>query len=457
MMAALSLKQIAHATGGRMLGGDCQFDSLSTDSRNIEKGSAYLALSGERFDGHEFVDDARTKGAVAAIVSRAVDVELPQLQVDDSLLALGQIAALNRQAFTGPVLALTGSCGKTSCKEMLAAILRRSKNVLATEGNLNNEIGVPLTLLKIGAGHELAIVEMGAAKSGDIAYLCQFARPDVALITNAAAAHLEGFGSLQTVADTKGEIYQALSSKGVAVINADDQFAQQWRSRTAAGRVVTTSRHSANSDFFASDIRVAASGTQFQLHSPDGEIAVNLSVLGAAMVSNALLAAAAAWAVGASLQEIAAGLASVKAVPGRLSLQSFTDLNLIDDSYNANPASVAAAIDVLAAFEGRRVLVLGDMAELGADTERLHRDMGRYAAVAGIESVLTCGTLSRFAAEGAGARATHFADKQALLADIHQQLQPGDSVLVKGSRSSGMDAVVNEIANTQATRGNRPC
>lgn len=457
MMAALSLEQIAKVTGGKLVGNDCQVTSLSTDSRKIDSGSAYLALSGERFDGHDFVAAAAARGATSAIVSRPVVVDLPRVEVKNSLLALGQIAAINRDAFPGPVVALTGSSGKTSCKEMLAAILRCSNKVLATEGNLNNEIGVPLTLLGIGAEHDIAIVEMGAAKRGDIAYLCQFAKPDVALITNAGPAHLEGFGSLQAVADTKGEIYQSLQQAGTAVINADDRFAGQWRENTAARRVLSVSRLNRESDFFASDIRVTERGTSFKLHGPDAVAEVMLSVLGVAMVSNALLAAAAAWAAGARMSDIVEGLASVKAVKGRLHLQSFPELNLVDDSYNANPASVTAAIDVLAAFKGRRVLVLGDMAELGDESERLHGEVGVYAAQQGIDRVLTCGAISQFAARAAGAIARHFPDKNTLIASLHAELQAGDSVLVKGSRSAGMEVVVNAIANTQTAGGSAPC
>lgn len=457
MMTALSLKQIAAATGGQLRGFDCQVRLLSTDSRRIEEGSAYLALCGDRFDGHDFVADAAAKGAVAAIVSRPVGQDLPQIQVEDSLLALGQIAAMNREAFTGPVLALTGSCGKTSCKEMLASILRCSHRVLATEGNLNNEIGVPMTLLNIGAEHDVAIVEMGAAKAGDIAYLCEFARPDVALITNAAPAHLEGFGSLQAVADTKGEIYQSLQKSGTAIINADDAFAGQWRSRTAAQRVLSVSRRNRDCDFFASDIHLTKKGTRFTLHGPDIEAEITLPVLGAAMVSNALLAAAAAWAVGASAEDITGGLASVRAVEGRLYLHSLPELNLIDDSYNANPASVTAAIDVLSGFSGRQILVLGDMAELGGQAELLHADIGSYAAQQGIDLVLTCGSLSEFSAKAAGSIARHFPDKDTLIGELRNQLLPGDSVLVKGSRSAGMEEVVRAVANTQMTGGNAPC
>ncbi len=457
MMAPLSLADIARVTGGQVRGSNVHVTSLSTDTRSIERDSAYLALVGERFDGHDFVAAAVERGAAAAIVSRPVSQGIPQVVVDETRLALGQIAALNRSAFKGPVIALTGSCGKTTCKEMMSAILARSHNVLATSGNLNNEIGVPQTLLRLQPEHELAIIEMGAAKAGDIAYLCQFAHPDVTLITNVAPAHLEGFGSLQAVADTKGEIYQALSESGTAVINCDDPFAGQWLAETRAGRIVTVSLDDGSKDFYASGIQADAEGTRFILHTPDGNIQVALPVLGVAMVSNALLSAAAAWVVGAKLPQIAKGLAGVQPVKGRLFIHALEQIRLIDDSYNANPKSVRAAIDVLSSFGGRRVLVLGDMAELGPDSQDMHRDVGAYAAKAGIERVITCGKHSRFAAEAFGVNATHYSDRDVLIEGIDEQLSPGDTILVKGSRSAGMDVVVQVVADNQARRGNVPC
>lgn len=456
-MSALSLQAIADVTDGQLMGDDIQVRSICTDTRAITRDSVFLALRGERFDGHEFVAEAQAKGALAAVVSREVSVALPQVVVADGQRALGRIAALNRQAFTGPVIALTGSCGKTSCKEMLASILGQSFRVLATRGNLNNEIGVPLTLLEIAPEHDCAVIEMGAAKPGDIAYLCDFAQPDIALITNAAAAHLEGLGSLEAVANTKGGIYRALKSSGVAIINGDDRFADSWRASTAAKTVVTTSCRSENADFYAGDIDVNANGTTFRLHCPQGEAEIQLPLLGSAMVANALLAAAAAAAAGASLKDIVAGLAAVHPVKGRLSVSHFNDLTLIDDSYNANPASVKAAIDVLGAFPERRLLILGDMAELGPDAEELHREVGAYAARAGIERVLTVGKTSAATAEAAGAIARHYAHKPDLIADLSQLLQPGDSVLVKGSRSAAMDEVVEAVASSRVTRGTRPC
>ena len=457
MMAPLSLNEIAQVTGGQVHGSNVQVASLSTDTRTIERNSAYLALVGERFDGHDFVSAAAEQGAAAAIVSRQVSQDIPQVVVDETRLALGQIAALNRNAFKGPVIALTGSCGKTTCKEMMSAILAQGHNVLATSGNLNNEIGVPQTLLRLQPEHELAIIEMGAAKAGDIAYLCEFAHPDVTLITNVAPAHLEGFGSLQAVADTKGEIYRALSESGTAVVNCDDPFAGQWLAETRAGRIITVSLEEGDKDFYASGIQPDTEGTRFVLHSPDGDIQVVLPVLGVAMVSNALLSAAAAWAVGAELPTIAKGLAGVQPVKGRLYMHALGQIRLIDDSYNANPASVRAAIDVLSSFEGRRVLVLGDMAELGPASEEMHREVGEYAVKAGIERVITCGKLSRFTAEAAGVNAVHYANRETLIKTIDEQLLPGDTVLVKGSRSAGMEVVVQVVADNQARRGNVPC
>lgn len=459
MMAPLSLHDIAQALGvtGSYNG---IVESVSSDSRALGQGALFVALRGENFDGHEFIEAAAKQGAIAAIVERPNSVNLPQLQVNDTLAALGQIAALNRQQFVaagGRVVALTGSCGKTSCKEMLSSILRQQAGVLATRGNLNNEIGVPQTLLTIGPEHQLAVIEMGAAKPGDIGYLCQFAAPEVALITNAAPAHLEGFGSVEAVAKTKGEIYEALPQSGTAIINADDRFAAQWRAATTAGRIVSVSLRENSADIYASDIRTNAAGASFVLHAQGQKTQVQLPLLGEAMVMNALLASAAALALGATLTQVVDGLAGVAAVPGRLHAIAQPWGLLIDDSYNANPASVRAAIDVLRRCEGRRILVLGDMAELGEDSAALHREVGRYAVESGIELLLTCGPYTKYTTEATVPHGLHFADRAALTTALLNIIEDGDSVLVKGSRSSGMDEVVRKVASSQVTGGKTPC
>ncbi|WP_372797539.1 UDP-N-acetylmuramoyl-tripeptide--D-alanyl-D-alanine ligase [Litorivivens sp.] len=459
MMAPLPLQEIAHA-----IGADGVFDgtveNVSTDSRNIAAGDLFVALRGENFDGHQFVNAVAQQGAVAAVVESPSDIDLPQLCVKDSLVALAEIAALNRQRFVragGRVAALTGSCGKTSCKEILATILRQKVSVLATRGNLNNEIGVPKTLLEIAPEHQLAVIEMGAAKPGDIHYLCQYAQPEVALITLAAPAHLEGFGSIEAVAKTKGEIYTALPPHGTAVINADDRFAQQWQDSTSAGRVVTVSLCSTTADVYASAIRTAAKGCEFVLHAHGEQADVHMPLLGEAMVMNALLASAAAMSLGATMADIAAGLAGLSPVPGRLypSVQPWG--LLIDDSYNANPASVKAAIDVLSQCQGRKILVLGDMAELGADSDALHDEVGRYAVESGIDLLFTCGEHAKHATEAVVPHGLHFPDRAALAAALINIIESGDAVLVKGSRSSGMDDVVKTVANSQVAGGITTC
>lgn len=459
MMAPIALQDIAAAIGAE---GDFNgvVESVSTDSRALGSGALFIALRGEHFDGHAFVEMVAEQGAVAAVVEERCAVDIPQLCVDNTLLALGQIAGINRDRFVaagGRVIALTGSCGKTSCKEMLSSIIRQMTPVLATRGNLNNEIGVPQTLLAIGPEDRVAVIEMGAGKPGDIGYLCRFARPEIALITIAAPAHLEGFGSIEAVAKTKGEIYEALPPSGTAVINADDRFASQWRDATPARQIVSVSLRREDADIYASDIRTSAFGAVFVLHAQGQKTPIQLPLLGEAMVMNALLASAAALAFGATLDHVVAGLARLTAVPGRLHAMAQPWGVLIDDSYNANPASVKEAIDVLSRCAGRKILVLGDMAELGDDSDALHHEVGRYAVESGIDLMLTCGPHAKYATEATVPHGLHFPDRVALATALINIIEDGDSVLVKGSRSSGMDEVVRKVANSQVTGGKSPC
>ncbi len=460
MIGPLTLSEIANAAGAQSRVADAEVSAVSTDSRALGPGSVFVALRGARFDGHDFLKDAANAGAAAAIVEETCAADVAQLVVDNALKAYGQIAGLNRDRFSacgGSVIALTGSSGKTSCKEMLAAILSQQFSTLATQGNLNNEIGVPKTLLEIDASHNVAVVEMGAAKPGDIAYLCDFAKPDIALITNAGPAHLEGFGSVQTVAETKGEIYRALTKGATAVINADDHYAPLWRDYAASAQVVNVSLDNPKADVYAKELELSDKGTHFSLVIDQVSARVTLPVLGRAMVRNALLAAAAARAAGASIDAIQQGLATLKPVAGRVFPMPQPWGTLIDDSYNANPASVKAAIDVLAEFSGRRLLVLGGMAELGPDSAALHREVGEYARSKGLDGLLACGGLTLPATEGAGKIGEYYSNKEALLTALLEKITAGDTVLVKGSRSAGMDYVVNAVANAQVTGGNLPC
>ena len=445
MMAAMSLRALATELGVRYAGPELTVAGIATDSRRVANGDLYVALQGERFDGHEFIAEVAANGAVAAIVSSPVQCELPQLKVADTREALGLVARVNRRRFEGPLIGVTGSAGKTTCKEMLAGILAGLGPTLATQGNLNNEIGVPLTLLRLAPEHRYAVIEMGAARGGDIAYLCRFSEPDIGIVTSALPAHLEGFGSLETIASTKGELFSGLRVDGTAVVNADDPFASLWHQLAGSRRVLTFGLD-AGATFSARAVTPVAEGLRFELVTPVGGVDVELGLLGQHNVRNALAAAAAAWAAGADLAAISAGLGRVRPVAGRLQPRRGRHGNtVIDDSYNANPGAVKAAIDVLAAYSGRRRLVLGNMAELGSSAGALHREVAVYAATRGIDELWSVGPWAQamateFKANGAGV-ARVFADNAAIVAAC-ENADDADVVLVKGSRSAGLEVVV---------------
>ncbi len=451
MMSALMLSDIARETGGELTA-EARVNAVSTDSRAIASGELFVALTGERFDGNRFVDQVAEAGAAAAVVSRASTAALPQLIVNDTREALGLIARMNRRQFQGPLVALTGSAGKTTCKDMLAAILGQCGETLATQGNFNNEIGVPLTLLRLAPQHRYAVVEMGASRRGDIAYLARFAEPTIALVTNAMAAHIAGLGDLAGVAHTKGQLFESVAEGGRAVINLDDAFADQWRRQAGDAAVTTFSRDNPAARFYARDIRVQGSGeTVFTLCTPDGEIPLSLQLLGVHNVVNAVAAAAAAVAAGAEAAHIKAGLESVRAANGRMQAHRLKQHLLIDDSYNANPGAVRAAIDVLAAIPGRRCLIMGTMGELGDDAAREHAAAVDYAREAGIDQLLMVG-------EYAESATRRFGDACADMAELLETIDRGleaDVVLVKGSRSAAMERVVEALITNDKQRGNR--
>ncbi len=449
MMRHWSLEELEMPLQAHLLGRNAVAEGFSTDSRNLRPGEVFVALSGERFDGHAYLDQVADKGAVGAVVSRDVNTPLSLLRVQDTQRALGKLGRLNRDLFAGPLVAVTGSSGKTSVKNMLSAIFARQGETLATEGNFNNEIGVPLTLLRLAPEHRFAVVEMGAAKPGDIDYLCQLGRPDIAVLTNAMPAHLEGFGSIDAVAATKGEIFERLGEQGVAVINADSPYADLWRERAGEAQVVEFGL-SPTAAVRAQDIRENASGPTFTLVTEQGEVVVQLSVLGKHNVFNALAAAAAALAAGVSLADIRLGLESVTAVAGRMQRHTLASgAVVVDDCYNANPGSVRAAIDWLASNPGRRILVLGWMAELGADSERLHAEVGAAAKAAGIDELWGAGPEVAPAITAFGEGGRWFESREALLVGIDPQLTDGDTVLIKGSRSAGMEAVLSQLLNEE--------
>jgi UDP-N-acetylmuramoyl-tripeptide--D-alanyl-D-alanine ligase len=447
MIGTLSLSALQAVLPATRHGADVGFSRVSTDTRTLQSGDLYVALRGENFDGNAFVSQAFDKGACAVIVSSPEVARSPCLVVADTTQALAELALLNRQRSTARVVAITGSQGKTSVKEMIGRILSVSHRTLVTRGNLNNHIGAPLTLLELDETHECAVIELGASGLGEIAWTVRLAQPQVAVLTNAAATHLEGFGSLAGVVQTKGEIIDGLSADGIAVLNADDPHFSVWHARAGKRRVLRFGLRAAAADFHASAIQIdGREGTRFMLHTPAGDCAITLHLLGLHNVINALAASAAAMAAGADLQDVRAGLALVRPVAGRLCLrEAASGAALVDDTYNASPASFRAAIDVLAALTGRRIVLMGDMGELGSDAESGHRFVGDYARACGIHALWATGPLSRHAVSGFGEGALHFASVDSLIAHALGNTNAQCSVLIKGSRSAGMERAVEKL------------
>jgi len=447
-MIALSLQKLADITDGEVVGSDLTFSEVTTDTRKVSAGCLFIALKGERFDAHELVGEAIAAGSSALLVSKHLPVAVPQVIVADTRVALGQLAGWVRQQSTARVVALTGSSGKTSVKEMTAAILRQCGETLYTAGNLNNDIGVPLTLLRLTAKHQFAVIELGANHQGEIAWTTSLVQPETALVNNLAAAHLEGFGSLAGVAKAKGEIFQGLPDNGTAILNADSNDLTNWQPMLEGKTVWRFSAQpQAESDFSASDIQITSAGTHFMMQTPAGRVAVQLPLPGRHNIANALAAAALALSVGASLEAIQLGLSKLEAVPGRLfPILLGENQLLLDDSYNANVGSMTAAAQVLADMPGYRVMVTGDMAELGEEAEACHREVGEAARRAGVDKVLSVGGLSRFISEASGV-GEHFTDKAAVTARLQILLaeQPTITILVKGSRSAAMEQVVQSL------------
>jgi len=443
-----SLREFAQACGGVLVGTDRQFSGVSTDSRRIGRGELFIALRGPRFNGNEFVGAALAAGAAGAVVDAQNDTPLAQIVVGDTQAALMQAAAAARAGFAGTVVGVAGSNGKTTVKEMIAAILGEAGSTLATLGNLNNHIGVPLTLLRLTPAARFAVIEIGANHPGEVANLAQLARPEIGIVTNAGAEHLEGFGSLEGVARAEGELFAALPGDGVAVLNADDAFAALWRGMTAAP--VSSFGFSDDADVRAEELsaRLDADGlrTQFALIAPQGRTRVVLKLAGMHNVVNALGAAAVALAAGASLSQVAAGLARVEAVSGRLQFRARPDgVWIIDDSYNANPSSMRAALDVLAALGGRGWFVVGDMGELGDYAEQSHVELGELARERGVERLFATGPLSALSVEAFGKGAAWYPDADSLARAVSAELGDGVRVLVKGSRSNRLERVVDQL------------
>ena len=444
-MLNLRLKEIAVWTHGNLQGADTQVCGVSTDSRTLEKGQLFVAIAGERHDGHDHVAAAAARGAAGAIVARRMDVDLPQIVVADTLHALGDLASAVRAQRDVTVIGITGSNGKTSVKTMTARILARHGKTHANSGSFNNEIGLPLTLLSMPQDARFAVLEMGAGKPGDIAYLAAIARPRVGLVNNIGPAHLERMHTLEGIAETKGAMYQALPADGVAVINADDAFAMYFAGLAGSRRKLLFGLD-APADVHAAGIVLDAQASRFTLRTPVGSAEVRLPLPGRHNVANALAAAALALAVEAPLDDIVAGLQEAESVQGRLLRRASSQgWILFDDSYNANPGSALAAVETLALQPGERWLVLGDMGELGPDAAALHARIGQAAREQGIARVYTVGKLAANAADAFGKHARTFADQTALIATLRQELHAGVSALVKGSHASHMERVVEAL------------
>jgi UDP-N-acetylmuramoyl-tripeptide--D-alanyl-D-alanine ligase len=454
MISPLTLTQVAEfcrtSLNAEVRNGDAEFMCVNTDTRSLVAGELFVALRGENFDAHNFLAQAAEKNVCGLVVEKFdVNIALPQLIVKDTLLALGQIAALNRTAFTKPVLAITGSSGKTTVKTMLADILRECGNVHATKGNLNNHIGVPLTLLQLNAEHDFAVIEMGASAIGEIAYLCSLAQPQVTMVNNVMPAHIAGFGSIEGVAQAKGEIYQNLTASNTAVINIDDTFADQYLSAVKSN-VIKVALHDFTADCYATNIQSSSDSVAFELIFKQEKIAVVINALGEHSVRNALMAAAMAYAVGAKAKNIQQGLAKFSPVGGRMSRHiGVNDALIIDDSYNANPGSVRAAMDVLTERHGKRIFVLGDLGELGEHEAELHAQLGTYARQKQIDHFFTLGILSKYASESFGLQSGqhHFTERNLLIAQLKDLATPDTTILIKGSRSAKMDLVVSALCS----------
>jgi UDP-N-acetylmuramoyl-tripeptide--D-alanyl-D-alanine ligase len=448
----LTLAQAAQALGATVVGPDARFESVSTDSRTLERGALFVALRGDRFDGHDYVAAARERGASAAMVERVAGVSaqaagMPLLVVGDAKLALGALAKHWRARFRVPAIGVVGSNGKTTVKEMVAACLREQygpERVLATAGNLNNDIGLPLTCLRLRAAHACAVLEIGMNHPGETGYLAGIAQPTIALVNNAQREHQEFMKSVDEVAAEHGALVRALPADGVAVLNRDDGHFEFWRELAGPRRVLDFGL--AGGATVRATVRSTGAATEFELETDAGATTVRLHAPGVHNVRNALAAAAAASAAGASLEAVARGLAAFRPVKGRMQPKPGRNgVVVIDDTYNANPDSVRAAIEVLAASERPRVLVLGDMGEVGAQGDAFHAEIGRYAKESGVDRLLAVGTLARTAARAFGAGGEHLDSIEAVIARAQGLTVLKGTILVKGSRFMRMERVVEHL------------
>lgn len=444
-MIKMSLSELASLLETPFSEKDMFFHGVSTDSRTLIPGNLFIALQGEHFDGHQFLEQAAKNGAVAAIVSKILPVNIPQILVYDTLVSMGKLSAHWRQRFKIPLVGITGSNGKTTLKNMMASILRtacdqQTEKVLATEGNLNNAIGVPLTLFRLNDQHRFGVIEMGMNHFGEIAYLTQLAKPAVAIITNAAEAHLEGLKNIAGVAKAKGEIFQGLIKEGVAILNADDQHFNYWCDLIHNHKYLTFGLKN------NADVSAKIYDEYLTLSTPLGHIDLTLPLLGVHNVMNALAATAAAIALHIDLTDIKKGLEIMTAAPGRMHQYIHASgARIIDDTYNANPCSLQAAVSTLTMMKGTKIIILGDMRELGPDAKSLHYIAGEKMRIANIDYLFTLGELSAASSEAFGKNAKHFTDKQALIEAVLPYLKQDTHILVKGSRSMKMENIIAKL------------
>lgn len=447
-----SLIAAADIMNGTLHGTDRNFAGVSTDTRTLGAGELFFALAGPNYDGSEFVSKAAEKSAAAAVLPAATDVDLPYITVDDTRLALGRLASAWRKRRPAKVIGITGSNGKTTVREMIANCLSLSAETLATRGNLNNEIGLPLMLLSLSEEHRYAVIEMGANHPGEIAYLTSLAEPEVVVITNVAPAHLEGFGDLDGVARAKGEILQGQVAPLFAVLNADDDYFSHWSSLIADDTIISFGVE-ADASVFATDIQAHGDQMRFSLHIHREDIPIRLPLAGLHNVKNACAAAAVLHGLGIDSKQIRQGLESVQAVSGRLHpVEGITGLTVYDDSYNANPQSVIAAAEFLVAQPGQKWLVLGDMGELGEDEVLLHKAVGRAARRLGIDRLLATGVLSQNTVKTFGSGGQWYEDIDGLIEEIQRSATEDTNILIKGSRFMQMERVVEALINKPPMR-----
>ncbi len=447
----LSLSEIAAITGGQLIGDDLQVNAVSTDTRSLVEGALFVALVGDTFDPHELIDKGQAKGASAVLVQHEVKVPCAQIIVKDTYQALQQIAAAWRDRLSIPVVGITGSNGKTSVKELTKSILATQGKVLATLGNLNNHIGVPLTLLSITEEHDYAVVEMGANHAGEIASLAKLAQPNIGVVTNIGPAHLEGFGSIDGVARAKAEMYANLNASGVAIVNADDAYCDTWGEEIGDRMKISFGMEKV-ADITGKQI----AGGLVEISTPMGEVRVKPQVSGMHAVLNTLAATAVGLAIGIDLEDIKSGIENTQAVKGRLvRVMGLAGSTVLDDTYNANPASLAAALDVQSQESGEHWLVLGDMGELGNESEFMHTKAGEIAKQFGVQRLFAYGEQTKHSVKSFGAGAKHFTSHADIISVLQEELTKEICVLVKGSRSMQLEKVVAGIKSTQASNNKK--